>query len=233
MALVPAAPASAATSSRLKRQMTELLRPKGGPPGVIVTIRRGRQTTVLSGGRGLVESNRRPRFRDHMRLASVAKAFSGAVALRLVGDRKLGLNDTIGKLRPDLPRAWHGVTVRRMLNHTSGLPDYTKSQGFFDNLSRDPGGFVSAERDHLLGRGEPLEFPLGTRYEYSNTDNIVVGLIAEKVTGRSYASLLRSYRLQAAGAQPGRASPPAPRSPGPSSTATAPSDDGLRRTSAS
>ena len=193
LALVPAAPASGATNDRLKRQMTDLLRVKGGPPGVIVTIRRGRQTRILSGGRGLIGSDRRPRFRDHMRLASVAKAFSGAVALRLVGDRKLSLNDTVGKLRPDLPRAWHGVRVRRLLNHTSGLPDYTKSQPFFDQLERDPGGFVPPSQIISWVAGEPLDFPPGARYGYSNTDNVVIGLIAEKVTGRSYGSLLRSF----------------------------------------
>jgi len=193
LALVPAAPASGATNERLKRQMSELLRAKGGPPGVIVTIRRGRQTTILSGGRGLIGSDRRPRFRDHMRLASVAKAFSGAVALRLVGDRKLRLDDTVGKLRPDLPTAWHGVTVRRLLNHTSGLPDYTKSRPFFDQVERDPGGFVPTSEIISWVAGEALDFPPGSRYGYSNTDNIVVGLIAERLTGRSYGSLLRSF----------------------------------------
>jgi D-alanyl-D-alanine carboxypeptidase len=193
LALVPVAPASAATGSRLTRQMHALHDAKGGPPGIIVTIRRGRQTRVLSLGRGLIGSNRRPRFRDHMRVASVAKAFSGAVALRLVGDHKLGLDDTIGKLRPDLPRAWHGVTVRRMLNHTSGLPDYTKSRGFADQLSRDPGGFVSTGTIISWVADQPLVFPPGAKYEYSNTDNIVIGLIAESITARSYGSLLRSY----------------------------------------
>ncbi len=193
LALVPEAPASGATSGRLKRQMSALLEAKGGPPGVIVTIRRGRQTTVLSGGRGLIGSNRRPRFRDHMRLASVAKAFNGAVALRLVGDRRLSLNDTVGKLRPDLPAAWHGVTLRRLLNHTSGLPDYTKSQPFFDQLEQDPGGFVAPSEIVSWVARDPLDFPPGARYGYSNTDNVVIGLIAERVTGRSYASLLRSF----------------------------------------
>ena len=128
-----------------------------------------------------------------MRLASVAKAFNGAVALRLVGDRKLRLNDTVGKLRPDLPAAWHGVTLRRLLNHTSGLPDYTKSQPFFDQLERDPGGFVAPSEIISWVARDPLDFPPGARYGYSNTDNIVIGLIAERVTGRSYASLLRSF----------------------------------------
>jgi D-alanyl-D-alanine carboxypeptidase len=126
-----------------------------------------------------------------MRLASVAKAFNAAVALRLVGDGKLRLDDTIGRRLPELPRAWHGVTIRRMLNHTSGLPDYTKTRQFFSNIERNPGRYVSPQEVISWVAGDPLEFPPGARYEYSNTDNIVIGLIAERVTGRSYGSLLR------------------------------------------
>ena len=129
-----------------------------------------------------------------MRIASVAKAFSAAVALRLVGDRKLGLDDTIGELRPDLPAAWHGVTVRRMLNHTSGLPDYTKSAGLLRPDQTRPGRLRLDRRDHRLGRERPARVSRpGARYEYSNTDNIVIGLIAEKVSGRPYGRLLRNF----------------------------------------
>src|SRR5829696_9443192 len=192
VALLPAAPASGATtSSRLKRQLSALLAAEGGPPGVIVTIRRGGHTKVLSRGRGLIGSNRRPRYRDHMRLASVAKAFSGAVALRLVGDRKLRLDDTVGNLRPDLPTAWHGVTVRRLLNHTSGLPDYTQSQGFADQLERDPGGFVSTSEIISWVARAPLGFPPGARYGYSNTDNIV-SLSFRSPTSRSATAPLNA-----------------------------------------
>ena len=188
-ALLPATSASAAT--RLERQMSALVAAEGGPPGVIVTIRRGNRTRWISRGRGATTPNRPPRFRDHMRLASVAKAFSAAVALRLVGDGKLRLDDTIGRRLPELPRAWHGVTVRRMLNHTSGLPDYTKSERFATNVQRAPGRYVSPEEVVSWVSDEPLVFPSGARYEYSNTDNIVVGLIAQRVTGRSYGTLLR------------------------------------------
>jgi D-alanyl-D-alanine carboxypeptidase len=66
-----------------------------------------------------------------MRIASIAKAFSGAVALHLVHEGRLGLNDTIGERLPGMmPPEWWAVTVREMLNHTSGLPDYTRSAGF-------------------------------------------------------------------------------------------------------
>ena len=66
---------------------------------------------------------------DHMRIASVAKAFSGATALSLVDEGVLSLDDTIAERLPELPEAWGEVTLRQLLNHTSGLPDYTASRG--------------------------------------------------------------------------------------------------------
>ncbi len=76
-----------------------------GPPGIAVTIRRGRSTLYLRGGRPLLGSTRRWRGTDHMRLASVSKAYSGAVVLRLVERGQLDLNDTIGRRLPYLPVA--------------------------------------------------------------------------------------------------------------------------------
>ena len=69
--------------------------------------------------------NHKPHGRhcQHKRLASLSKAFSGAVALSLVSQGKLRLSDTIGRWLPALPRAWHRVTLREMLQHRSGLPD--------------------------------------------------------------------------------------------------------------
>jgi D-alanyl-D-alanine carboxypeptidase len=127
---------------------------------------------------------------DHMRIASVAKAFSGAVVLQLVRDGRLGLDDTIGRRLPGMPLAWGGVTVRQLLNHTSGLPDYTRSDEFAEQAMDDPRGFVSPPGIIDWVRADPLGFAAGSRYAYSNTDNIVLGLIAEAVTGRAYPDLL-------------------------------------------
>lgn len=79
---------------------------------------------------------------DRMRIASASKAFSGAAALSLVSKGALSLNDTIGERLPDQPKAWSEVTLRQLLNHTSGLPDFTQSQRFRDallaNLTKAP-----------------------------------------------------------------------------------------------
>ena len=188
----PAASAQTVRDARVERDLRGLVATPGGPPGAIVTLFRNGRTTVLTAGVAQVGTRRPPRATDHMRIASVSKAFSGAIVLQLVGDCRLGLDDTIGQRDPGLPRRWASVTIRELLDHTSGLPDYTESEGFRHQFETDPTGFVSPGRIISWVAGERLNFPPGSRYRYSNTDNIVVGLIAERVTGRSYASLLRS-----------------------------------------
>jgi hypothetical protein len=91
-----------------------------------------------------------------------------------------------------MPRAWARVSIRQLLDHTSGLPDYTESAGFRHQFETDPKGYMSPRRVMSWVAHEPLRFAPGSRYQYSNTDNIVVGPIAERVTGRSYGSLLRA-----------------------------------------
>ncbi len=184
--------ASAATSTAaVQRGLERLVAAPGGPPGAIATIYRGGKLTVLSAGRADVKHRRAPRAGDHMRIASIAKAFSGAVALNLVRAGKLGLDDTIGQRLAGMPAAWAAVTVRQMLNPTSGLPDYTKSAGFAAQAKDNPRGFVSPQGIVDWVRADPLEFAPGSRYEYSNTDNIVIGLIVEAVTGEPYGTALQ------------------------------------------
>src|SRR2546423_10596256 len=74
-----------------------------------------------------VKGGRPIRRNDHLRTASTGKTFSGAVALRLVDEGRLSLDSTIGETLPTLPPAWGAVTLRQLLQHTGGVPDYTKS----------------------------------------------------------------------------------------------------------
>lgn len=182
------------------RGLRRLVSAPGGPVGAIATLYRNGRTTALRAGRADVTRPGAPRLGDHMRIASISKAFGGAVALHLVAQGRLGLNNTIGQELPKvMPPAWSAVTVRQMLNHTSGLPDYTKSDGFFEQATKDPRGYVSPMRIIDWVRGDKLHFTPGSRYEYSNTDNIVVGLIAQRVSGQSYGQLLLRIVFRPAG----------------------------------
>src|SRR5829696_1091039 len=142
----------------VQRGLERLVAVEGGPPGAIATIYREGRTTVLRAGRADVRRRPAPRASDHMRIASVAKAFSGAVVLNLVSAGRLGLDDTIARRLSGMPAAWGSVTVSQMLNHTSGLPDYTRSKGFARQAKSDPRGFVSPRKIIGWVRGKDLEF---------------------------------------------------------------------------
>ncbi|MFJ5548095.1 serine hydrolase domain-containing protein [Streptomyces sp. NPDC093225] len=175
---------------RLQRELEGLVAQDDGPPGVIAVLTRGNRTQVYTAGVGDIATGRPPRPDDHMRIASVAKAFSGAVTLRLVDQGRLSLDDTIGARLPQLPAAWAAVTLRQLLQHTSGLPDYSQDPEFIATIMADPRHVFDPH--HLLDfvADEPLRFRPGSLYEYSNSDNIAAAYMAEAVTGRPYEELL-------------------------------------------
>jgi D-alanyl-D-alanine carboxypeptidase len=193
--LVCTASAGAATNpaKRLDRALDRLVAMPGGPMGAITIVQRGSARTVHRAG--VSDRNGRTLIRstDHMRMASTSKAFSGAVALALVDQGMLSLDDTIGQRLPTLPAAWAPVTLRELLDHTSGLPDFTKNTGYLDTLQRDP-RMLFLPHESLLSyvANDPLGFPPGTQFNYSNSDNIAVALMAEQATGRGYDALLAS-----------------------------------------
>lgn len=174
----------------LQRELESLVHTPGGPPGVIVTFDVAGRRTVYRAGVADVATGREPDPDDAMRIASVAKAYSGAVALQLVQRHVLGLDDTIARRLPQLPRAWGRVTLRELLQHTSGLPDYSQSPAFQAVVRADPHHVFDPH--HLLDyvAGQPLGFRPGSQYKYSNSDNIAIALMAEAATGQSYDALL-------------------------------------------
>lgn len=176
----------------LQRQLDDFVHRPGGPPGAIALLRTEKGTRVVRAGVADVRTGRPPRPDDHMRIASTAKAFSGAVALTLVDRGVLRLDDTLRKRLPQLPDAWGSVTLRQLLNHTSGLPDYSKSPGFVAALTADPRHHFDSRRLLDYVATEPLLFEPGTQYRYSNSDNIAVALMAEAATGAAYEELLRT-----------------------------------------
>lgn len=175
----------------LRQQLDRLVAQDDGPPGAIALLTRDGRTQVYTAGVGDIGTGRPPHPEDHMRIASIAKAFSGAVALRLVDQGRLSLDDTIGRLLPDQPEAWHAVTLRQLLQHTSGLPEYSADPRFLEILTADPRHVFDPRA--LLGfvADEPLRFRPGSLYEYANSDNIAVALMAEAATGHRYEELLK------------------------------------------
>ena len=175
----------------LDRALEELVAMRGGPPGVIAIVQRGPHKEVHSFGVRNLNGDLPLRAKDHMRIASAAKAFSGAVALSLVSEGKLSLHDTIGERLPKLPEAWSKVTLRQLLNHTSGIPDFSLDPDFQEALLASLKKAPPPEELLSFVEGEDLLFDPGSEYKYSNSDNIVVALMVEAATGMSYENQLR------------------------------------------
>ena len=177
---------AARADSALDRALVEFVAQPGGPPGISVVVQRGGHVALHRAGVADVAGNAPIEATDHMRLASVAKAFSGAAALSLVADHKLGLSDTIGKWLPSLPGAWSEVTLGELLHHTSGIPDFSKAVAFGKALEESL--LLAPAPASLLSyvAGEKTEFTPGSQYRYSNSDNIIVGLMVEAATGKTY-----------------------------------------------
>lgn len=162
-----------------------------GPPGAIVIVQEGRHSRVLRAGTSNVAHAGEPRADQHMRIASTAKAYSGAVVLSLVDDGKLDLDDSLGDWLPWAPRAWDDVTLGQALHHTSGLPDFSADRAFLERVTSHLRTPLPPRELLEFVTDDPLEFEPGSQYQYSNSDNVAVALVAETVTDRRYEHLLR------------------------------------------
>lgn len=153
-------------------------------------VQRGPARRVVSAGVVAVGSHRAPQADDHVRIASVSKALSGAAALALVARGDLSLGTTVGQVLPTLPAAWATVTLAELLGHTSGVPDFSASPAFREALVASL--TTAPPPRQLLGyvEGESLAFAPGSRYAYSNSDNVIVGLMVQAVTGQPYQAVL-------------------------------------------
>jgi len=129
----------------------------------------------------------------HFRIASVTKGFTATLVLMLAQEKRLGLKDTLFQWLGDVVPASREITVRNLLNMTSGLYDYVAYEPFFRaNLTHPlrryhPGALI---RMANLAGGERLRFPPGTDWNYCNTNYILLGLIIEKAAGQSYCQAL-------------------------------------------
>jgi len=190
--LLPAASASAspyepALNSKLQGSIEEIVDLPGGPPGISVLITRGQRQEFL--GAGTVGERFPPAPGFAFRIASVSKGFSAYLATKLAGSG-LTLDTTLGQSIPGVLPAAEAVTLRQLLQHTSGLAEYIQAPAFGKQLNADPARYFSPTELTGFVRDEPLEFAPGSRYRYSDTDNIAAGLMEEKASGLSYEQLL-------------------------------------------
>jgi len=115
---------------------------------------------------------------------SLGKQFTAVAVMLQVEDGKLALDDPISKYLPGAPDGWRSITVRHLLTHTSGIPDYNEET--FD-VRRD----YSEDELAKFAFGLTPDFPPGSRWNYSNTGYVLLGIIVHKTSGHFYGDVLR------------------------------------------
>ncbi|MGP3691252.1 serine hydrolase domain-containing protein [Streptomyces sp. IBSNAI002] len=159
---------------------------EGGVPGILDQVRDGGGQWFGTAGVGDTRTRRARGHEDRFRIGSITETFTATVVLQLVAEGRLALEDTVERR---LPGAVTGnghdgstITVRQLLNHTSGVFSHTSDQPALSRQkSYTPGELVEIAMSH------PAGFPAGTGWAYSNTNYVLAGMIVEQVTGRRLA----------------------------------------------
>lgn len=124
-------------------------------------------------------------------IGSNTKAFTSALILALEAEGRLDIDQTVGDWLPDYP-AWGDVTIRRLLNMTSGIPNYSESPEWMRAAAEDPDRHFTPEELIALAYPSPtVDLPPNDGYFYSNTNYLLAGLIAERAGGVPYGEALR------------------------------------------
>jgi D-alanyl-D-alanine carboxypeptidase len=126
-------------------------------------------------------------------IASNTKLFTGVLLLKLAENNIIQLDDSLHEYLPIFNNIDSNITVRQLLNHTTGLDDVTSVPGYPDSMLTNPNRIFTASE--LLTWAGPPSFPAGTGWEYCNTNYLLAGMIAESATGKSYSQLLRDSIL--------------------------------------
>ncbi len=181
---------------KVVQQAMDQLASSGGALGVQARVTDGRQRFTARSGKAELDSDRPVPLNGRFRVGSITKTFVSTVMLQLAGEGKVDLDAPVDRYLPGL-LPYKDITVRQLLQHTSGLYNYT------DALPLDPAEFEKIRYKHwepkdlvAIATGKPLDFPPGTKWNYSNTNYIVAGLLVEKLTGRPYEKAVEQRILK-------------------------------------
>jgi D-alanyl-D-alanine carboxypeptidase len=186
-----AAPVSKALESRPAPDLQAVLDQvvDAGVAGVIARTQRGREVRAHAAGVDDLTSGARLRPAARLRVGSITKTFVATVVLQLVQEGRLRLDAPVDTWLPGLLPDGDAITVRHLLQHTSGLADHVETPGFMERVPKNP--VYEPEELVALATARPLAFAPGTDLAYSNTGYVVAGLLVEAVTGNSLGRELR------------------------------------------
>jgi D-alanyl-D-alanine carboxypeptidase len=159
-------------------------------PGAVVEVRTPQGEFTAAVGTTLRGAEVPPGGDTHFRIASITKTMTSAVLVLLAQEGKLQFSDPVSKYVPNVPNG-ENITIAELLTMRSGLYGYTNDPGFAETLDADPTKAWTPQEVLAIAFRHPPEFPPGTAYDYSNTNYVLLGLIAEKVDGKPLAQVFQ------------------------------------------
>lgn len=163
------------------------LRSNNIPGAIVAVVRNGEPVYVAPFGLADVEHRVPVTDSTVFEIGSLSKQFFAVAALQMVQEGRLELDARVHDFVSWLPGEWRGVTIRQLLNHTSGIPDYeaVAGYGFYDRR-------VTAQEIVAVAQSRSMDFPPGTGHEYSNTGYVLLRLVLEAVDGVPVGELLQA-----------------------------------------
>ena len=165
-----------------------------GQPGAVMLIRTPKGEFTATYGVTSPGGSTPVSVDDHIRIGSNTKTWTGTVILQLVQEGKIALNDPVSKYRPGVPNG-DKITIEQMLMMRSGLANYTETLELNTALDTDPQRVWEPEELVAMGLALPPDFESGTDYHYSNTNTILLGLIAEQLDKKPLSNTIGSSKL--------------------------------------
>ena len=207
-------PLPAATTQQLQA-ILDCYANNGYTPGVIYAISKpGFQTWY--GAAGIASTTQMMEAIDSVRIGSLTKTFTATLILRLIADGSYGftLDSTLASVLPDQAAllstyATSDITVKMLLQHTSGIYNYVEDCVFQNHYKNDPINCPYGLEDYLkIANNHPPTFAPGTSWSYSNTNYVLLGMLAEKVTNKPYHQLIDEMMADPAVNLPNTYAPP-------------------------
>ncbi|AFU01116.1 serine hydrolase domain-containing protein [Nocardia brasiliensis] len=159
-----------------------------GAPGVLLGVRAAHGRTVLASGVANLATAAPMDGTSRFRIGSMTKMFVATVVLQLVGEGRVALDAPVEEYLPGVVQGngnnGRDITVRQLLQHTSGLPDYLDHIPL-EQVLKDPLRHYDPLELVQIGSAHPPLFPPGSDWAYSNTNYVLAGMIIERVTGRA------------------------------------------------
>jgi len=194
-ALTLVAPAHGAAPKRANLGQMARTLVKEGSPGAIVYVRTPKTARAGTAGYADRAAHISMRAADRYRIASITKAFVSVVILQLEAEGKLDIDDPVERYLPGLVPNGGAITLRELMNHTSGLVDYTDDQDYISAVLSNPARTWMPLELIADGLKHAPYFAPGTNYHYSNTNYLLLGLVAESMTREPLGQALQERIL--------------------------------------